>query len=709
MFEKTKFQIISLMALITLSLSTIIPALAYAEPLATSAKDWQFTNANSWAWNYSPETQITKDNVDQLETKWIFPIAGATSAHEGVKAATLSEGSTTPPLVVDGKVFITTNYLRTYAIDAKTGKQLWAHDYKINPSELMEKIPILLGPSAGVLAMLNAHLHGIRYWEEGNMLLINGMACDFYGINADTGETSLWIQDLCVNVPGNLYAYRQGTSNTDGVSTYEKGRQFIFVLPGAMHSYVFTGDARHVIMGIDMDTHQVLWRVFNFPPQDVPTKDWALQECDIGYFRDIPCSEVAAQAPENLEWDWAEENETPSPYGGVTANWGAQPIIDEDTGILYTQTGNQGPYTYIGATPGPRLYGSTIMAIDMAKGERIWWVQPFQRDPYDYDCDWDGILADVSGLGKVYMKGCKEGLLHVLDAATGEPHYIIDIAEEQLEWGQISDLSVKYHLNDPFSYYDMREMKSPDGSIYCGRPCNVYPYWSNGILATDMSYDPETGTLFHYAAALQTQIIESIPPETAGDGGSMSITVGYPIMNTTIVARDVATGDVKWRWFWPIQQQRSHMIITPDMVLSGFKDGYLRFFDKETGTLLREMNLGAFMGVGITTGQDSDGNQKLFTILGSGQVSRISPVTPGSVVAVGLSERIGDGDKVTTITTTVTSATTSTIVSTAAISTTTVTSEVTEEVGLPAEITYAAVAVAVIAIIAAAVLMMRKK
>lgn len=704
-----KYYKINIIIILTvLSFSTFTPALAYAAPLATSAEDWQYPNSNSWAWGYSPQTQINRNNVDQLEVKWIFPLAPKSAAASIIQPLALNEGTQTPPLVVDGKVFVTTNFLRTHAIDAKTGRQEWVHDYTIDPEEVKARLPLLIGPEGGFLAILNAHLHGIRYWEGGNSILINGMACDFYGVDKDTGETSLWVQDLCLDIPGNIYKYRQGTAVTDGVATYDNGNQFIYVLPGAMHSTVYTGDARAVIMGIDMDTHQVQWRVFNFPPQDRPTKDWALQECDIGFFRDIPCNEVAAAAPENLEWDWAQPGETPSPFGGVTANWGQTPIVDEDTGILYTNTGNQGPFTYIGATPGPRLYGSTLMAINLNEGKRIWWNQPVPRDPYDYDCNWDGILADVPGLGMVYMKGCKEGRLQVLDAATGEPKYIVDVIDEQIEWGQITSAAakepfeggVRYHLMDPFSYYDMREMEAPDGSIYCPEaPCQVYPAWLNGIFATDMAYDPGTATLFHYAMALQTTILESPPPE---EGGSFSFTRDYPIVNTTVVARDVATGNVKWTWYYDFSFQRAHMVVTPELVFTGFPDGYARFFDKDTGELLREMNLGTSQMIGYTTGQDSDGNQKIFTIGGIGNTAfeGIMPSLPGTVIALGLSERAAGEVRTTTVTT---------ISATTVTTATTTTSQVTETVGLPTEYTYAAVAVAVIAIIAAAVLAIRRR
>jgi len=558
-------------------------------------------------------------------------------------------------------------------------------------------------------------LHGIRYWESGNALLLAGRACDMYGINADTGETSFWIKDLCLDIPGNMYLYQQGSVSQTNIGTYEAGRLFIYVLPGAMHSGVYEGDFRHTTLGIDMDTHDIVWRLFSFPPHGVLTKDWALQECDIGYFRDIPCSTVAAQAPENLEWDWAQPNQPPSIYGGVTANWG-EIVIDEASGIAYTNTGNQGPFTYIGETPGPRLYGSTLMAIDLATGQRIWWYQPMPRDPYDYDCNWGGILAEVPTLGKVYMKGCKEGLLNILDAETGVPIHIIDVIDDQYALGQIGiagtkeypEGGIKYRQMDPLNNYDMREMKAPDGSPYCGDPCDVYPYFMNGIFATDMTFDPSTNILYHYAGGLQVHDVKS--GSGAASGSFMPGGTQTAVTNTTIIARDPITGTIKWSYYYDFSIQRSAMVVSDSLLWAGFTDGMIRFFDKETGELLRELNVGSSMRIGTTTGQDSDGNQKIFVVTGEGATAfnAIIPATPGAVIAIGLNERAAQAVTVTsTSKTTVTSTTTS--VSTSISSTTaTVTSSVTEEVGMSSTITYAAIAVAVIAIIAVALIYTKK-
>ena len=46
------FKLLTTLAI--LSLSTILPAMAFAAPLANNGADWQYVNGNSWAQGYSP-------------------------------------------------------------------------------------------------------------------------------------------------------------------------------------------------------------------------------------------------------------------------------------------------------------------------------------------------------------------------------------------------------------------------------------------------------------------------------------------------------------------------------------------------------------------------------------------------------------------------------------------------------------------------------
>src|SRR3990172_7717501 len=135
-----------LTALVILAFSTFLPTIAYAAPLATNDKDWQYVNGNSWAWNYSPQTQINKDNVQNLEVKWIFPTSSKAIAPAGIQALGVQEGISTPPIVRNGVVYVTTQAFTTIAVDAKTGKQLWINNYGVDLKAATERLPISIAP-----------------------------------------------------------------------------------------------------------------------------------------------------------------------------------------------------------------------------------------------------------------------------------------------------------------------------------------------------------------------------------------------------------------------------------------------------------------------------------------------------------------------------------------------------------------------------------
>jgi hypothetical protein len=172
------------------------------------------------------------------------------------------------------------------------------------------------------------------------------------------------------------------------------------------------------------------------------------------------------------------------------------------------------------------------------------------------------------------------------------------------------------------------------------------------------------------------------------------------------MARDLVTGELKWQWFYEWSPVRAFPVVTGDMVIAGFSDGMMRFFDKDNGQLMKELNVGAGMLVGPSVGKDSNGDTKIFAVIGTawgpGQFVFDRSSTSGTLV-----ERAAAQVRTTTSTVTATTTTVQTT-TTATTSVVSVTEEVTEEVGLSSTITYAAIAVAVIAVIAAAVLATRK-
>ncbi|HYQ85148.1 MAG TPA: hypothetical protein VEP28_14235, partial [Rubrobacter sp.] len=73
---------------------------------------------------YSLLDQINKDNVKRLSPAWVFQ-AGSTGLHSG--ASTYSFEAS--PLVVDGVMFISGPEGKVWAIDGKTGEELWRYKH----------------------------------------------------------------------------------------------------------------------------------------------------------------------------------------------------------------------------------------------------------------------------------------------------------------------------------------------------------------------------------------------------------------------------------------------------------------------------------------------------------------------------------------------------------------------------------------------------
>ncbi|MGP8119833.1 MAG: PQQ-binding-like beta-propeller repeat protein, partial [Xanthobacteraceae bacterium] len=87
---------------------------------AKDAKNFLLTNGNYEQTRFYPAKQIDRANVKNLHVAWIFQ-------------TDVKESLETSPIVVDGVMFVTTSFSHVYALDAKTGEQLWHYKHKMGP------------------------------------------------------------------------------------------------------------------------------------------------------------------------------------------------------------------------------------------------------------------------------------------------------------------------------------------------------------------------------------------------------------------------------------------------------------------------------------------------------------------------------------------------------------------------------------------------
>ena len=99
-------------------LLTAAPALAQVthERLLNADREpgnWLTYSGNYAGWRYSPLTQITRDNADWIRLQWVHQMR-----HSQIE---------TPPLVVDGVMYLTEPPSDVTALDPETGRVFWRY------------------------------------------------------------------------------------------------------------------------------------------------------------------------------------------------------------------------------------------------------------------------------------------------------------------------------------------------------------------------------------------------------------------------------------------------------------------------------------------------------------------------------------------------------------------------------------------------------
>ncbi len=85
-----------------------------------NSKNFLLTNGNYAQTRFYPAKQISRDNVKNLHVAWIFQ-------------TDVKESLETSPIVVDGVMYVTTSFSHVYALNAKTGEQIWHYNHKMGP------------------------------------------------------------------------------------------------------------------------------------------------------------------------------------------------------------------------------------------------------------------------------------------------------------------------------------------------------------------------------------------------------------------------------------------------------------------------------------------------------------------------------------------------------------------------------------------------
>jgi alcohol dehydrogenase (cytochrome c) len=87
---------------------------------ADDGNNFLHTNGNYAQTRYFPGRQINASNVGKLRPAWIFQ-------------TDIIETMETSPIVVNGTMFVTTAFDHVFALNARTGEEIWSYRHKMGP------------------------------------------------------------------------------------------------------------------------------------------------------------------------------------------------------------------------------------------------------------------------------------------------------------------------------------------------------------------------------------------------------------------------------------------------------------------------------------------------------------------------------------------------------------------------------------------------
>src|ERR1700730_16613472 len=116
---------------------------------------------------------------------------------------------------------------------------------------------------------------------------------------------------------------------------------------------------------------------------------------------------------------WPQDTDAWKTGGGSSWITGS---YDPELDLMYWGTGNPAPWS-AKSRPGDNLYTASIIALRPTTGAMVWYYQTTPGDQYDYDANWEVILAELDVAGakrKVAMQLIRNGFLYVLDRTNGQ-------------------------------------------------------------------------------------------------------------------------------------------------------------------------------------------------------------------------------------------------------------------------------------------------
>lgn len=621
---------------------------------------WTHYGGGQHGMQYSSLSQVTLENVGQLEEAWRF------------RTGELGEGHREPfafqanAVLVEGRLYFPTGSAIVFALNPATGEEIWRFDAEIDRSMHHAEIA-----NRGVTSWVDetaAEGESCRHrifvgTLDARLIALDGAdgrPCEDFGedgqihLDRDVGaEIDEWINYTITSPPaivGDVLVVGSAIGDNRSVET-ELG----------------------IVRGIDARTGRERWR-----------------------WDPIPRS---ADDPAYSGWKADEAAITGS------ANAWAPLAADVDLGLVYVPTGSASPDFYGGEREGDNLYANSLVALHAESGDMAWYRQLIHHDVWDYDLASQPTLVDLQHEGKTIpavLQGTKTGYIFSFDRRNGDP--VFDIEERPVPQGGV--LGEHLSATQPFPvappplvridaidaedawgmlYFDKRSCRkkiagmrsdgiftppSLEGTI-------VFPGFGGGINWGGLAFDPDRQIAVAFAMNLPMEVAliprdrlkdvydsgEFEAQEFARQSGTPFAMRRYPLLSPLdvpciappwgmLLAIDMESGVIRWQRPLGTIQDVAPAIVPnleygvpgaggPIITASGLifiaaaVDDYLRAFDIATGRKLWEGRLPAGgQATPMTYFLDDPGKQ--YIVIAAGGHGRIGSTGGDYLIAFAL-------------------------------------------------------------------------
>lgn len=504
---------------------------------------------------YSPLDILNKDNVKNLMPAWAFSLGGEKQ-----------RGQETQPLISAGVMYITGSYSRLYAIDLKTGKELWQFDARL---------------PEGILPCCDVVNRGAALYKD--KVYFGTLDARIVALNAKTGDV-VWNKKIAEYKEG--YSYTAAPLIVNGlVITGNSGGEFGII-----------GE----VQARDAETGETVWT----------------RPVIEGHMGTLNGKESTMTGTLNATWP----GDLWKTGGGATWLGGS---YDIETDTLVFGAGNPAPWnswlrnagTPVEGNTGDNLYAASRIGIDPKTGEIKWHYQTTPREGWDYDGVNEVVaFADKDG-NKKFATADRNGFFYVLNREDGK---------FQNAWPFVKDITWASGIDEngrPIYNEDNRPgdpSKAADGGK--GEVVFSSPSFLGGKNWMPMAYSQKTG-LFYVPSNEWGMDIWNEPitykKGAAYLGSGFTIKPNYEDHIGSLKAIDPATGEWKWEVKNEAPLWGGVMTTAGGLVFYGTPEGEFRALDDETGEILWSFQTGSGI-VGQPVTWDQDGEQYVSIISGWG-------------------------------------------------------------------------------------------